>query len=255
MKSRNAFTLTELLVLIAAGALVGSVLLASLGDAKEKVQAAACLSNLREIGMAISMYANDNNDTYPFGYKGGAAGTDWQLLICPYMQKICKNTYSSVPTNSPVFICPSVQTPSGKTTRATYSLHIALSSAHNPAYPPPFNDPQRRSKVARPSQLVLAADGNLGAPAGAPSNAFDAYASFGQPMITPLEAYNASAPDNDSPLRASELANYDPGTSVNLGFIRWRHSGNQAANFLFCDGHGESLLQTQVKRRNLRYDP
>jgi prepilin-type processing-associated H-X9-DG protein len=253
MKSRNAFTLTELLVLIAAGALVGSVLLASLGDAKDKVQAAACLSNLREIGMAISMYANDNNDTYPFGYSA-AAQTDWELLINPYVGKTKTKYTGAGSTNSKVFICPTVRTPLGKTTRLTYSLHIAL-TAYNLAPFPPFNGPQRRSKVARPSELVLAADGNLGVTAGAPSNAFDAYASFGQPMITPLEAYSASAPDNDSPLRASELVNYDPGTSGPLGFIRWRHSGNQAANFLFCDGHGESLLQTQVKRRNLRYDP
>jgi prepilin-type processing-associated H-X9-DG protein len=171
------------------------------------------------------------------------------------VQKTCKTAYGSVLTNSPVFICPTVQTPSGKKTRVTYSLHIALSSAHNPVFPPPFNDPQRRTNVKRPSELVLAADGNLGQPAGAPSFAYDAYANFGMPMITPLQAYNASATDNDSPLPGSDLYNYDPANSISLGYIRWRHSGNKAANFLFCDGHGESLLQTQVKRRNLRYDP
>ena len=254
MKHRDAFTLTELLVLIAAGALAGSVLLASLGDTKEKVQTAACLSNLREIGMAISMYANDNNDTYPFGYSA-VAQTDWTLLLCPYIGCSAPR-YSGGPIYSnKVFICPSVRTPSGKKTRVTYSLHIALAFAPNNIYPPPFNGPQRRVKVARPSEMVLAADGNLGVPAGAPTTAYDAYANFGMPMITPVEAYNASAPDNDSPLRASELLNYDPGSIGPLGYIRWRHSGNTAANFLFCDGHGESLSQTQVKRRNLRYDP
>jgi prepilin-type processing-associated H-X9-DG protein len=255
MKSRNAFTLTELLVLIAAGALLGSVLLASLSDAKEKVQAAACLSNLREIGMAISMYANDNNDYYPPGYiGGGGVVTDWPLLLCPYIK--CYTGYYSPIIRNKVFICPSVRTPSGRTTRVTYSLHIALSSAPNNSYPPPFNVPQRRVKVARPSELVLAADGNLGVPAGAPSNAYDAYASFGQPMITPTQPYNASATDNNSPLPGNDLLNRDSGTfSAPLGYIRWRHSSNTAANFLFCDGHGESLLQTQLKRRNLRYDP
>jgi prepilin-type processing-associated H-X9-DG protein len=252
MKHRDAFTLTELLVLIAAGALLGSVLLASLGDAKEKVQAAACLSNLREIGMAISMYANDYTDHYPPAYI--PARTDWQQLLCRYMGKCLIRYDGTAISSNKAFICPSVLTPSGKTTRATYSLHIAL-TAYKLVEFPPWDAPQHRTNVKRPSELVLATDGNLGQPAGAPSNAYDAYASFGIPMLTPLEAYSASAPDNDSPLRGSELVNYDPGTSANLGYIRWRHSGNQAANFLFCDGHGESLLQTQVKRRNLRYDP
>ena len=65
MKRREAFTLSQLLVLIAIGALVGSILLASLGDAKEKVQAAACMSNLREISMAIRLYVDDNDGFMP----------------------------------------------------------------------------------------------------------------------------------------------------------------------------------------------
>jgi type II secretory pathway pseudopilin PulG len=70
MKRREAFTLTELLVLIAAGALVGSVLLASLDDAKEKVQAAARLSNLREISLAVRLYTDDNNGFMPAASYG-----------------------------------------------------------------------------------------------------------------------------------------------------------------------------------------
>jgi prepilin-type processing-associated H-X9-DG protein len=248
--SRNAFTLTELHVLIAAGALVGSVLLASLGDAKDKVQAAACLSNLREIGMAISMYANDYRDSYPPGYIPGRA--DWQVLLCPYIGKCPK--YGSVFTNSQVFICPSVQTPSGKTTRSTYSLHVAL-AAPNQEFPPPFDGPQHRAKVARSSELVLAADGNLGQTFNVPTS-YDALPNFGQAMIACQQPYNPSALDNDSPITASDVGpNYDPGNPGTLGYIRWRHYKNGSANLLFCDGHGESRTASQVKKRNLRYDP
>jgi prepilin-type N-terminal cleavage/methylation domain-containing protein/prepilin-type processing-associated H-X9-DG protein len=257
-KTLKAFTLIELLVVIAIIGILAAMLLPALNSAREKGRLALCVTNLKQIGLALNMYADDNNDYYPPGYYGGASGTDWELLVSPYVAKTKTSYTGPGSANSKVFICPSVRTPSGKTSRLSYSLHIALSSAHNTANPAPFNDPQRRVKVTRPSEFVLAADGNLGVPVGAAANAFDAYASFGQPMSTPVQPYVAAATDNDSPLPGGDLGNYDPGSSPgsgNLGLIRWRHSNNKSANFLFCDGHVETLFQTQLKRRNLRYDP
>ena len=65
MKRHEAFALIELLVLIATGTLAGAVLLASLGDAKEKVLAARCTSNLREISLAVRLYTDDHNGFMP----------------------------------------------------------------------------------------------------------------------------------------------------------------------------------------------
>jgi prepilin-type processing-associated H-X9-DG protein/prepilin-type N-terminal cleavage/methylation domain-containing protein len=254
----GAFTLIELLVVIAIIGILAAMLLPALNSAREKGRLALCVTNLKQIGLAITMYADDNNEYYPYGYSG-AAGTDWELLIGRYIAKT-KTTYTGAGSaDSQVFICPSVRPPPGKKSRLTYSLHLALSVAPGSAPPvgPPFpQGPVRRVKVSRPSEFVQCTDGNLGVPAGAsPTTAFDAYASFGGPMISPLQQYVAGATDNDSPLQASELGNYDPGGSGNLGLIRWRHSNNKSANFLFCDGHVETLFQTQLKRRNLRYDP
>lgn len=59
-----AFTLIELLIVIAIIAILGALLLPALAMAKQKGQQSVCLSNLKQIGMAFGMYLNDNNDHF-----------------------------------------------------------------------------------------------------------------------------------------------------------------------------------------------
>jgi prepilin-type N-terminal cleavage/methylation domain-containing protein len=68
----RGFTLIELLVVVAIVAILAALLLPALASAKERSKGTACVSNLRQIGLAIRAYADDNSGDIPFGPKAPA---------------------------------------------------------------------------------------------------------------------------------------------------------------------------------------
>jgi prepilin-type N-terminal cleavage/methylation domain-containing protein len=72
MKSRQGFTLTELLVAIAVIAILAGLLLSALSMAKEKSYRTQCINNLKQLGLGVQMYADDHRDQLP--------GPIWQGL-------------------------------------------------------------------------------------------------------------------------------------------------------------------------------
>jgi prepilin-type N-terminal cleavage/methylation domain-containing protein len=91
MGRQKGFTLVELLVVIAIIALLMSILMPSLGRAREQAKNAVCKSNLRQWGTVYSMYTNDNDGLFDMGWphiagEDGffAGGHHWPVTLLPY---------------------------------------------------------------------------------------------------------------------------------------------------------------------------
>jgi prepilin-type N-terminal cleavage/methylation domain-containing protein/prepilin-type processing-associated H-X9-DG protein len=81
---RNGFTLIELLVVIAIIAILAAILFPVFAQAREKARGIACLSNLKQAGLAYAMYTQDYDETTPL--QRSPTDGYWYFLIQPYVK-------------------------------------------------------------------------------------------------------------------------------------------------------------------------
>jgi prepilin-type N-terminal cleavage/methylation domain-containing protein/prepilin-type processing-associated H-X9-DG protein len=125
-KQISAFTLIELLVVVAIISILAAILFPVFARARENARRASCMSNLKQIGMALMQYTQDYDEMYPrmasngdtVIYPNGISGqSNWIMRIYPYAKSV------------QIFNCPSNSQPPWKGGRG-----ISTSDDPNPVY-------------------------------------------------------------------------------------------------------------------------
>ena len=169
---RAAFTLIELLVVIAIIALLAAMLLPVLSKAKEAGRSAVCISNLHQIGIALQIYVDGNNNRLPvMRDRAAGVGTNQPVTnALPSVEVVLKSELG----NTNVLRCPSDRAEIFETTGSSYSWNsllngqraeklVVLGMNFDPHAIPVFFDKESFHAARGPGKAVnyLYADGHI----------------------------------------------------------------------------------------------
>jgi prepilin-type N-terminal cleavage/methylation domain-containing protein/prepilin-type processing-associated H-X9-DG protein len=265
--SRNrssGFTLIELLVVIAIIAILAAILFPVFAQAREKARAISCLSNTKQIALAVIQYSQDADEKCPGGVDGygglpqpgGAGGSGWAGQVYAYVK------------STAVFLCPDEITAFGTTTHASsYGLNSNLATGLNPLPPYPAScsssDSVSLAAITAPASTVCAFEvtGSNGydvtteelpaAQGGTVGNCGGSPAGYGIGESYDPTGYNSvqtpGGVTSQSDGHLKYATGYLNGVSQNLGQYyspMGRHNGG--ANYVMCDGHAKFFLPSRV---------
>lgn len=142
-RARHGFTLIELLVVIAIIAILAAMLLPALLRAKELARRTKCASNLKQISLAVTMYANDYGDFLPH-YQSPFGGT-WFNDLEPYLK------------NTQVLVCPDK-----KEWNESHALYKTGYGLNQTVFTTNSSPHVHLKQIAQPSETIGGADKDQG---------------------------------------------------------------------------------------------
>ena len=161
---KRGFTLIELLVVIAIIAILAAILFPVFAQAREKARQTMCLSNAKQIGTGMMMYAQDYDEVLPIGGRGRHPGEPntapdrWDKLIMPYVKNGMRADGRGT---TGTFMCPSRPTfPNSATEPRGYGCNGNVMgwvdiAAVNPAPPS-----RSLAEITSPAGTFLVAEGS-----------------------------------------------------------------------------------------------
>ncbi len=249
-RSARAFTLIELLVVIAIIAILAAILFPVFQSVRENARRTTCVSNEKQMGLAMTQYTQDADERFPQGQYIDAnnARIDWGHAIYPYIKN---GSASNVSGTTPiyngkggVFACPDFP-----------SEQVAEYGAHDYLCPVPDANNVNSlatslAQVLTPSDQVLIVE--KGQANGGVNNqpVFDAsehdwvgYINDGTqdaPIVRANPDTRDLTADFDEPMTSTPAAQDSNPASPGY-FPRYRHNGR--TNVLFVDGHVKSMAK------------
>jgi prepilin-type N-terminal cleavage/methylation domain-containing protein/prepilin-type processing-associated H-X9-DG protein len=218
-RHRPAFTLIELLVVIAIIAILAAILFPVFAQAREKARSASCLSNSKQMGLAVMMYTQDYDESYPQGYYAGPPEAWWLSLIQPYVKDKDQGGIRN---------CPSA---AGK--GWAYSMNDYLST-------------KSQSVISNVADTVLIGDATQ-IPQWNLYSSSTYYVWWKPEAWNPKPAANFSKGDPNA-----SLVDIDEDSNNSIGYVRYRH--NEGANIVFSDGHVKYQRKGSLKLKQFRYE-